>query len=211
MTIRLFTLLVLCALLAPWHPAFADTGSDAGLVIDYGNGGMTYAVIPLGETPMSGIDFLEATGIDVVTVSFGGLGDAVCQIGPTGCPVDECRRRLCQTSDAHSPFWMLLKRADDGSWTQISTGVSGQRVEPGDVYAWAWSGTPPELPDLDLAELEAKVGDDRPGVTTEGLPNDDDDDSMLSNPTTVVGAGVVLVGIVAVGAIAIIGQRRHQP
>lgn len=131
----------------------------AGLVVDYGDGRVSYAAVPFEDDEISGLDLLLESGLDVVSVGFGGLGDAVCQIDDTGCSVDDCRTRMCQTAERESPFWQFSK-LEDGEWLFVATGASGAKVRDGDIYAWSWTGVEPDLPVLTLQELQERAGGD---------------------------------------------------
>ena len=94
------TVALLLALLLFRLPAASEGLNVAGLVVDYGDGRVSYAWVPFPEDEISGLELLKRSGLEVVTVGFGGLGEGVCQIETTGCPVSECRARLCQILDA---------------------------------------------------------------------------------------------------------------
>src|SRR5215218_5105524 len=95
-----FTVRLLFVLLSFWGNSgsgFAqETPAYAGIVIRPGDGTITYAYVPLNE-PVSGIELLKQSGVSLVTVGFGGLGEGVCQIEETGCEIGSCRLRVCQT------------------------------------------------------------------------------------------------------------------
>jgi len=191
--------LAMCALfLASIAPAWAQEPNVAGLIVDYGDGRISYAVVPFDDEEINGLDLLTQSGLDVVSVGFGGLGDAVCQVDDTGCPVDDCRKRMCQTSDPESPFWQFSKLGDDGEWLFVATGASGAKVRDGDIYAWSWVGTDPDLPVLSLDELAERAGghpaqgdDVRAYLRTEGEApgGDENGDSYLA----IAGIGAVVV------------------
>jgi hypothetical protein len=141
------TLLMMCVLAVPSVLIPSASGADmnvAGLVVDYGDGRISYAMVPFPEEEISGIELLRRSGLDLVTVGFGGMGDAVCQIEDTGCPVDDCRRRLCQTSDPESPFWRYLRQTTPGDWEFLALGASGARV--GEVTSMVGAGRAPRPP-----------------------------------------------------------------
>lgn len=192
--------------------AFAQEPNVAGLVVDYGDGRVSYAVVPFNEEEINGLDLLNRSGLDIVTVGFGGLGDAVCQVGDTGCSVDDCRTRMCQTSDPESPFWQFSKLQGD-EWQFVATGASGAKVRDGDIYAWSWTGTPPELPVLAMAELTDRAGGDplaqdepRAFLSTEGGETTGDDDGGL-DPVQ-IGA---LSAVVAMAALLVLRGIRMRP
>lgn len=209
--VRAAILAVMLALFA-LVPAAAQEVHVAGLVVDYGDGRMSYAVVPFTEDEINGLDLLQRSGLDIVTVGFGGLGDAVCQVGDTGCSVDECRTRMCQTSDPESPFWQFSK-LDGGVWRFVATGASGVAVRDGDIYGWTWTGTPPELPVLAMPQLVERAGGD-PDVavpadvllrTEGGTPASSEDGNWLSRePWAVAGLGAV---VIVAGALVLRSRR----
>jgi hypothetical protein len=193
-------------------PASAQDPGVAGLVVDYGDGRVSYAAVPFDGEEINGLDLLNRSGLDVVTVGFGGLGDAVCQVGDTGCSVDDCRTRMCQTSDPESPFWQFSKLQGD-EWQFVATGASGAKVRDGDIYAWSWTGTPPELPVLTMAELVERAGGDplsqdepRAFLRTEGGESNGDEGGGL-DPVQ-IGA---LAAVVAVAAVLVLRGALTRP
>jgi hypothetical protein len=195
---RIAVMAVCVLFLVVLAPALAQGPNVAGLIVDYGDGRVSYAVIPFEEDQINGLDLLSRSGFDVVSVGFGGLGDAVCQVGNTGCSVDDCRTRMCQTSDADSPFWQFSKLGDDGEWLFVATGASGARVHDGDIYAWSWVGTEPSLPVMTIDELIERAGADPAAMNdlqahlrTEGESPADDDGG--TGVLAVAAIGVVLV------------------
>lgn len=199
----------MCVLfLFPNAAALAQQVNVAGLIVDYGDGRVSYAVVPFEEDVINGLDLLHRSGLDVVTVGFGGLGDAVCQVEDTGCPVDDCRKRMCQTSDPESPFWQFSKLGGDGEWLFVATGASGAKVNDGDIYAWSWVGTTPTLPVMTIDELTERAGGEPGGsgnlqafLRTEGDSpgNDDSGTGMIA-----IGA----IGVVMVAAIFLVLRSR---
>jgi hypothetical protein len=140
------------------RPVAAAPVNAAGVVIDYGDGRVTYAYVPFDGEKISGIELLKRSGVPLLTVSFGGLGDAVCTIDDTGCGMSDCRKRLCQTGDPNSPFWHYLKQTKPGTWTFVATGPSAQVVQNGDIIGWAWAGQTPALPAMTMDQLIARTG-----------------------------------------------------
>jgi hypothetical protein len=115
--IRLWVLISLAALLAGVllapAPTLADEFHHAGLVVRDAQGRMTYAWVPFAEEEIDGIALLHRSGIPVVTVGFGALGEGVCSIAGQGCGVAECRRTVCQGSACRrgrSPVWPAPER-----------------------------------------------------------------------------------------------------
>lgn len=152
-------LITLLLALAPFTSTSAAPLHAAGAVIDFGGGRITYAYVPFAEEKISGIELLKRARVSLLTVSFGGLGDAVCTIDDTGCGLSDCRRRLCQTGDPRSPFWHYLRETSPGTWTFVATGPSAATVTDGAIDGWAWTGdSTPAMPSLTMDQLIAKTG-----------------------------------------------------
>ena len=163
--LRLWVLISLAALLAGVLLAPAPTIADdelnhAGLIVRDAEGRMTYAWVPFVEEEITGIELLRRSGIPIVTVGFGALGEGVCSIGGQGCGVAECRRNVCQASAANAPYWQYFKqdRADPAAWTWLPLGASSSQVEDGDVFGWSWTARDPALPALPAAEIASLAG-----------------------------------------------------
>jgi hypothetical protein len=203
MRIALVAVCILTLAVARVTVASAADINVAGLIVDYGDGRVSYAWVPFEEEEISGVKLLERSGLDVVSVGFGGMGEAVCQIDDTGCPVDDCRKRVCQTSDPESPFWRYSQQAAPGEWSFAATGASGAKVRDGDIEAWSWTGTDANLPAISLDELATLAGADpsilegatsAPEAVSRTVGGERDSGSGESNSMTnvIVGTGVVL-------------------
>jgi hypothetical protein len=127
-------------------------GQYAGIVVRVGDGTVIYAYVPLDE-PTNGIELLRQSGVSLVTVGFGGLGEGVCRIEETGCDVSTCRKRVCQTADPESPYWRYFQADDSGEWVASPLGGSGTKVEPGDVDGWSWTPDEALLPEVDFSAI----------------------------------------------------------
>ena len=163
--IRLWVLISLAALLAgvllaPRPTLAGEELHHAGLVVRDAEGRMTYAWVPFAEEAIDGIDLLRRSGIPVVTVGCGALGDGVCSIAGQGCGVAECRRTVCQGSAADAPYWQYFEQdpSDPAVWTWQPLGASSSRVEDGDVFGWSWTAGNPALPALPAAEIASRAG-----------------------------------------------------
>ena len=146
----------------------------AGLVINHGDGRLTYAYVAFAEDEISGVELLRRSGIPLVTIGFGGLGEGVCSLGGTGCGATECRRRVCQGAGKSDPFWHYVRQTESGSgdWRVLSLGASATKVRDGDLDGWSWTGDDPGLPalNLDAVALLAGVDGDAVGAMATGLP-----------------------------------------
>lgn len=189
----------MCILALMFGGATAQVSSlQAGVIIDYGDDRTTWIWIPFEEPETPLIDLIKSTELEMVTVGFGGLGEGVCQIDDTGCPVGDCRQRLCQTNSA-SPFWRIM-RLDGEEWSFANSGVSGSRVNDGDIYALSWSSDNPELPVVTIDDVAVNSGADRnasnpvAAMRTDG--ESDADDSTPAAWAPAIGA----VGVVVLAA-----------
>jgi hypothetical protein len=196
--------------------AAQDAPNRAGLVIDYGDGAVTYAIVPFEETSISGMELLERSGVPLVTVDFGGLGQAVCTIGERGCGVGDCRQRVCQTADRESPYWQYFRLGDDGVWTPLVLGASSARVEDGFIEGWSWTGKEPDLPVVDLEEIAALLDvepsqSDSSSVvvqTFDASGNVLEEESDRSSTGSYFAAIAVIAGLVGVAGFLLVRRRR---
>lgn len=116
--------------------AFAQPAPHrAGLVVQYGDGGVETACVSFAEDEISGLDLLERSGLPVI-VQQSGLGAAVCKIGREGCdyPAEGC---FCARDGARAIYWAYQTRAGDG-WRYSVVGAADVAVHDGDVNGWAW-------------------------------------------------------------------------
>ena len=142
---------------------------EAAVVVRHGDGGITYALVAFPEDEISGMELLRRSGISLITVSFGGLGEAVCTLEGEGCGVGDCRKRLCQTGDPSSPFWQYFRQESPGAWVVVPLGVSSTRVQDGDVDGWSWTSHDANLPALTVESVRDLIGADADALT---LPAD---------------------------------------
>jgi hypothetical protein len=214
-TRALFLALVLTGLL--WTQAGSTgTVNVAGLVVDYGDGRISYVVVPFEEDSISGMDLLERSGLDLLTIEIGGMGAAICEIEDVGCDVNACRTRMCQTGDPASPFWRHMIGTDGDDWRFSSRGAGSSVVEDGDVYAWFWSGDDPTGPSLSVDDLAQQVDLDLDTyrqsppedlnstlVTLGGEPVESDETSRWQ----VVSGAAALLAVAALGGFALYRSR----
>lgn len=178
-------------------------------MISYGDGTFSYAAIPLDGGRADGMTLLDATGLAVLSIDFGGYGQGVCKIEVVGCDVSTCRLRMCQTADSNSPFWRYLLVGDTG-WVMSPLGANATTVKAGHVYGWAWSGghdVPADMPVVTINEVIARSGFDpdanppRPAVWSTG-PLSSGDTVPLPRDAY-LGAGVILV-VLGAGGMAVV-------
>lgn len=163
--LRIWLLISLATLLARLllNPAPAqaeEPWNHAGLIVRDGDGRLTYAWVPFAEADIDGITLLKRSGIPVVTVGFGALGEGVCAIAGAGCGVSECRRTVCQVSGVNAPYWQFFQQdpADPATWRWLALGGSATRVHDGDIFGWSWTSQAPQLPAVTARELAQLAG-----------------------------------------------------
>ena len=165
--------------------------------------------MPFLEEEITGIELLRRSGIPVVTVGFGALGEGVCSIGGEGCGVAECRRNVCQVSSANDPYWQYFQQdtVNPAVWTWLPLGASNTNVEDGDIFGWSWTSRDPGLPGLPATEIArlAGAGDglgSAPSLRTmapEGLAAGRIVPSPDAGTTVAASAILVLIGASAAG------------
>jgi hypothetical protein len=220
--VRLWLLISLAVLLAALrlHPAptAAEELNHAGLIVRDSEGRLTYAWVPFSEDEITGVELLQASGLPVVTVGFGALGEAVCSIDGQGCGVSDCRRNVCQASSADAPYWQYFQQdpANPAIWRWLALGASASKVHDSDVFGWSWTAREPELPALsgaDIARL-AGGGEGQGSVATFRTVLPDGVAPVLPGAApdrqTTAAASAILVAI-GVAAIGIAQWRRSVP
>ncbi len=219
--VRIWLLISLAVLLAAlWlepRPTAAEEINHAGLVIRDSEGRLTYAWVPFTADEITGIELLQASGIPVVTVGFGGLGVAVCSIDGQGCGVSECRRNVCQASAADAPYWQYFQQdpANPALWRWLALGASASKVHDGDVFGWSWTAAEPGLPALSGGDIATLAGgsDGRGSVPAVRTVLPDGVAPIVPVPApdrrTTVAASAILVAI-GVAAFGLAQWRRSE-
>jgi hypothetical protein len=149
---------VLLAILGGSPPVAGEEMHHAGLVVRHGDGRIVYAYVAFSEESISGVELLRRSGISLVTIGFGGLGEGVCTIDGEGCPASDCRKRVCQGSGDDAPFWQYFRQRSPGEWVSLSLGASATSVRDGDIDGWSWTGRDPALPPLTLVDVARLAG-----------------------------------------------------
>lgn len=137
--------LLLCTLAwllaAPDSPSLAQAPLRVGVLVQFADERVeTYCVALDAPTP-TGYDALLASG-QPLEASVSAQGIAICRIGETGCPANDC---FCQCRGADCNYWAYFALAD-GVWQTATVGAGGRAVRHGDVEGWRWgSGAPPPV------------------------------------------------------------------
>ncbi len=186
----------------------------AGIVVDFGDGRVSYALVPFTEETISGVELLRRSGLSLLSVEFGGMGEGICAIEETGCDLSTCRARLCQTGDPDSPFWQYVRHGGDGEWQSAPLGASSSRVEDGDVDGWFWTDTAPGAAGVTLETIASETGvalenyrsttDPEPVMATVG---DSENDDLIDRGDVVAGI-TAIIGVAAIGGLLVLRSRR---
>lgn len=103
---------------------------QVGLVIQFPDGQVHTEVVTVpAEATVA--DVLQQASLPV-TLTTTDFGIALCAIGDTGCPADNC---FCDQNN----FWAFYIQ-QDGQWTAASVGVGQYTPQDKEVVGFAWSG-----------------------------------------------------------------------
>lgn len=194
-----------------------ETANAAGIFVDYGDGRTSHALVPFTEDTISGVELLRRSGLSLLSVEFGGMGEGVCAIEDTGCDLAACRARLCQTGDPDSPFWQYVQNDSVGTWQPAPLGASSSVIEHGDVDGWFWTGTTPRKDAVSLEEIASETGVDLDDIATSGDTRVEavvvtTGESPGNNAVTLASVltGVAIMAVIAtLGGYLIVRSRRH--
>jgi hypothetical protein len=183
---------------------------EAAIAVRHGDGGITYALVAFPEDEISGMELLRRSGISLITVPFGGLGEAVCTLEGEGCGVGDCRKRLCQTGDPNSHFWQYFRQESPGTWKVVPLGVSSTKVHDGDVDGWSWTAHDANLAALTVESVRKLIGTDANELTLPGdgtsvaVKREYDASGKLrtSNASNAPSTGEVISGVAALVVLA---------
>jgi hypothetical protein len=194
---------------APATAQEAQGQSTAGLVIVTGSGAEGYALVRFDEPEISGIELLRRSGAEPVTVTFGGLGEAVCAIGETGCSVEVCRRRVCQGPRPDDPYWQLFALNAEGRWQSLPLGASADRVRDGEVRLWAWTAGTPALAPLTIGDISHETSDRAGTVVWSGESDGSSEAEVGQGAATslLAGVGVLAAAVLAAGVLLLRSGR----
>jgi hypothetical protein len=124
----------------------ADEPSQAGLVVQFGDGRVETRCVAFQEEEITGADLLLIhSGFDTIIDASSGMGITVCQLGTEGCayPSEPC---FCQCmGGGECAYWNYFYQEPGSSeWTYSALGAVLRKVRHGSVEAWVWgNGTTP--------------------------------------------------------------------
>lgn len=130
------------------------------LVIDRGDAGVEQYCVGFPEAEITGYEALQRAGLTVATDIQAG-GAAVCQIGDTGCPADDC---FCACRGGGTCVYWSYWHQRDGAWEYSMAGSSLSPVSDGAVEGWVWgpgsvteASPPPAVAFADVCAAGATV------------------------------------------------------
>ena len=140
-------LLLLLAVLGLPGATYAGEPSQAGLVVQFGDGRVETSCVAFQGEEITGADLLLTySGFDTIVDASSGMGITVCQLDTEGCayPSDPC---FCQCmGGGECAYWNYFYRETGSSeWTYSALGAVLRKVRHGSVEAWVWGNgiTPP--------------------------------------------------------------------
>jgi hypothetical protein len=188
----------------------------AGLVIDYGDGSRTYALVPLEDEEVTGLDILDATDLELLTLGSSGWGVAVCAIEAVGCDVAACQARLCQTGDPDSPFWQYVRSplGEGTTWSFSNQGAGSSKVTSGDVEGWFWSGSRPTTSAPTLEQIAAELNVDLTSLDSTAVVRSvglvPEGSSPRVSPVAYIASTAILCAVAGAGAFAVHRSKVKQ-
>lgn len=131
----LIFIILIC--LAYWViiPAQAEGESHVALVVQFDDSNIVTKCVSFSGDQITGYDVLERSGLGL-SAEFGSMGAAICKIGNTGCPEDNC---WCQFTPTYWSYWHLV----DNNWSYSQLGASLNHVQNGAVEGWRWGKADP--------------------------------------------------------------------
>ncbi len=126
-------------------PSPGQANSQAFVAVESAEGSLTLSPVTFTE-PISGLEALLQTGLDVVT-SETSFGTAVCSIEGVGCPADNC---FCSATN----FWNYLNWDwGQNKWVASAVGANATTLSNHAFDGWRWqlfedTLTPPPAPQL---------------------------------------------------------------
>ncbi|HML24888.1 MAG TPA: ABC transporter substrate-binding protein [Aggregatilinea sp.] len=117
-----------------------DPTIQAGVIVQGEDGSVQTFCVTLDGNAPTGLDALEATGLDTLAEQ-SSMGATVCRLDGVGCtpPGDSC---FCQCEgDGPCTYWSYFHLSDAGTWQFSIAGASAYAVQQGDVEGWWWRNT----------------------------------------------------------------------
>ena len=111
----------------PAEPLCVKAASEyhAGIVVELGNGQVVRQCVGFDTPTITAFSVLKASGIENTTESYGGLGEAVCQIDNEPPSFSSCL-------PASGSYWVFFISRGGGAWANSAQGISIATLSDGD-------------------------------------------------------------------------------
>ena len=115
------------------------------MVVEHGDGSVLQFCVGISGSSASGETVLTHSGVQYSTISYSGMGEAVCQIDhepqsyPPGC------------FQSGSPYWEIFVSRAGGAWNASQTGISTLQLNSGDVLGFRYENGSAVPARLDIA------------------------------------------------------------
>src|SRR5579862_1935278 len=103
----------------------AASAHHAGIVVELGNGQVLRQCVGFDTSTTTALSVLQGSGIEYAVASYGGLGEAVCQIDNEPVSYTSCL-------PSSGSYWVFFISRGGGAWTNSAQGVSTATVSDGD-------------------------------------------------------------------------------
>jgi hypothetical protein len=115
------------ARVGPVAPLCAQAASShhVGIVVEHGNGTVVRQCVGFATATITALGVLEASGIEYAAESYGGLGEAVCQIDHEPAQYSSCL-------PSSGSFWVFFISRGGAAWANSAQGISNATVADGD-------------------------------------------------------------------------------
>jgi hypothetical protein len=105
--------------------AHAALAHHAGIVVEHGDGQVVRQCVGFDTATITALAVLQTSGIENATESYGGLGQAVCQIDHEPTSYTQCL-------PSSGSYWVFFISRGGGAWASSSQGVSIVTLGDGD-------------------------------------------------------------------------------
>ncbi|MHB8512648.1 MAG: hypothetical protein ACYDCC_10765 [Actinomycetota bacterium] len=109
----------------------ATSPGRAAIIVEFSARNERRFCVPIAASSgIPGTQALRETGLGIQTKLYGGMGEFICKIGPTGTSPSDCPAR----GDSYWAYFLWTNR----HWEVAKFGASTEIVHNGDAQAWVW-------------------------------------------------------------------------
>ncbi|MBV8529452.1 MAG: hypothetical protein JOZ75_14170 [Candidatus Dormibacteraeota bacterium] len=101
------------------------------LVVEHGDTRVVGLCIGFDGSSITGEQMLQASGLEYATQSYGGLGDAVCQLDSEPASYGACL-------PASGSYWAMFVSRNGGGWQTADRGISTETFSDGDAEGFRY-------------------------------------------------------------------------